>query len=371
MAIISIALGSGILIIVNALFLGVETHLRSEIQQNMAHIEASPLQAKVDWPLFINTLRKNKNVKSVKEQVSSYAVVARDGKITPILITSARWQAVRHTNRRPDNSIDVAVHSQLAQQLLLEPEDHLSIITADTHNSTLKPHTIRLHVNKILPQTSINSANTIVMLPQDYQQYIAPYTQSQHQLQIHIHRQEQAISVAHMLQRDNPEWYFTDWITTNKGLFNAITLQKQCTRIMIALLVAMGGFTLTATLIIVITERQRDIATLRTLGLSARDIQLIFIIYSLLIGVIGAFIGYILGVLGCHYLDHLLRCIEYLSGVVIQGNLLFIVPSLPRILYQQHALAIVISTMAVAALAAWYPARYASRIPPAWIIRYE
>ena len=154
-----------------------------------------------------------------------------------------------------------------------------------------------------------------------------------------------------------------DWTEINRNLFAALSLEKTVYFIVLLLIVLVAAFNIVATLIMVVMEKRKDIAVLKSMGAPGRAISRIFIYKGLVIGVIGTLLGTAFGWLGCWLLDRY-EFIELPKDV-------FYVSTLPVKIYLENFLAVGVSSMLICLVATIYPARQAARLAPVEVIRYE
>jgi lipoprotein-releasing system permease protein len=154
-----------------------------------------------------------------------------------------------------------------------------------------------------------------------------------------------------------------DWMAANQNLFAALKLQKTVYAIVLLLIVLVAAFTVLATLIMVVMEKRRDIAVLKSLGADRAGVARIFIYKGLVIGVIGTALGNLGGWLGCWMLKHY-QFIELPKDV-------FYVNTVPVAIYPPYFVAVSVAAVALCLLATLYPARKAASLLPVDVLRYE
>jgi len=154
-----------------------------------------------------------------------------------------------------------------------------------------------------------------------------------------------------------------DWTEINRNLFAALSLEKTVYFIVLLLIVLVAAFNIVATLIMVVMEKRKDIAVLKSMGAPGRAISRIFVYKGLVIGVIGTLLGTLFGWFGCWLLDRY-EFIELPKDV-------FYVSTLPVKIYLENFLAVGVSSMLICLVATIYPARQAARLAPVEVIRYE
>jgi lipoprotein-releasing system permease protein len=178
--------------------------------------------------------------------------------------------------------------------------------------------------------------------------------------------------VAHELQKQfPPELYANDWTHQNSNYFRAVQMEKKMMFIILSLIVAVAAFNIVSTLVMAVTDKQADIAILRTLGASPRSIMKIFIVQGVIIGLIGTLLGSVGGIVLALNLDVVVPFIERLVGVQFLAKDVYYISELPSDLrYHEVALVTGISFV-ISLLATLYPSYRASKTQPAEALRYE
>ena len=163
----------------------------------------------------------------------------------------------------------------------------------------------------------------------------------------------------------------SDWTYDNANMFRALKLEKTMMGILLSLIIAMGAFNLVSSQVMLVTDKQADIAILRTLGLSPRGVMQVFMVQGSLIGVIGTVLGVVGGVLLTLNLEHILHAIESVVGVELMPEDVYYITGLPTELNPGDVAWIACVALAMAFIATIYPAWRAARTPPAEALRYE
>ncbi len=167
-----------------------------------------------------------------------------------------------------------------------------------------------------------------------------------------------------------PFWV-RDWMQMNKNLFAALKLEKRVMFIILTLIVLVAAFNIITALIMVVMEKNKDIAILKSMGATPTGIMKIFILQGVIIGAIGTVLGCIGGLAVALNLERISLFVERAFGFKILPSDVYYLNALPSQVNYADVLTIVIATLLISFLATIYPSRHASRLDPAEALRYE
>jgi lipoprotein-releasing system permease protein len=162
-----------------------------------------------------------------------------------------------------------------------------------------------------------------------------------------------------------------DWSYTQGSLFSAMKMEKTMIGLLLMLIVAVAAFNIIATLIMVVADKRADIAILRTLGATPRQIMAIFMVQGSIIGFSGTVIGVVLGVLGALNVSELVTWLEKVSGQHIFSSDVYFISTLPSELRLEDVVLVSVAALSLSFLATLYPAWRAAQTQPAEALRYE
>ena len=181
-----------------------------------------------------------------------------------------------------------------------------------------------------------------------------------------------APDVAATLQHQLPAGlYANDWTHQNSNYFKAVQMEKKMMFIILSLIVAVAAFNIVSTLVMAVTDKQADIAILRTLGASPASIMKIFIVQGVVIGLIGTLAGSVSGVLLTLNLNVVVPFIENLFSVHFLAKDVYYISELPADLRYHEVIMVSAMSFAISLLATLYPSYRASKTQPAEALRYE
>ncbi len=154
-----------------------------------------------------------------------------------------------------------------------------------------------------------------------------------------------------------------DWQQRNRNLFSALKLEKTAMFIILTLIILVAAFNIVSTLIMVVMEKHKDIAILKSMGATGRSVMRIFVLEGAVIGVVGTTVGLLLGIGGCA----LLSKYEFIK----LDPTVYMINTLPARVEWLNVALIAAASLAISAVATLYPAWQAARLDPVEAIRYE
>lgn len=268
------------------------------------------------------------------------------------------------------------VARQLAASLRVEPGDSINLVlptlAGDGRNFDLDMH--RFTVAGIFDARFTIGANLAYVHLEDSADFMGlDNVDSALQLRLEVDQVRQAAGIVEsalaLLREHFPDHEFSgmDWSQREASLFNALKLEKVMTTFMLMMIVAVGAFNIVSTLVMIVADKQPDIAILRTMGAGNGTIMGIFIVQGFLTGLVGTLTGTVLGVATVFNFDRISAFIQRLTT----PDDMFIISSLPAVLQWSDVLLICGCALLISFLATLYPAWKAARIQPAEILRYE
>jgi len=163
----------------------------------------------------------------------------------------------------------------------------------------------------------------------------------------------------------------SDWRDTNAQFFGALQVERTMMRLIMMLIVLIAGLSIIASLVMLVKNKERDIAILRTMGAGQGAIMRIFLMSGTAIGLLATPVGIGLGVLFCIYIKPIQDFVEWVTGAQVFNAAVYFLPSLPAKIDWQEVVFVSIWTFSISILMTVYPSWRASRIDPVEALRYE
>jgi len=169
----------------------------------------------------------------------------------------------------------------------------------------------------------------------------------------------------------SPAVWASDWTRSHANFFRAVEIEKRVMFIILTLIVAVAAFNIVSTLVMLVTDKQADIAILRTLGAAPGGIMQIFVVQGAMIGVIGTLIGVVGGVLLGWNVDTVVPAVEHALGFKFLAADVYYISDLPSDVQLRDVATIGLVSLAMSFVATLYPSWRAARVNPAEALRYE
>ncbi len=162
-----------------------------------------------------------------------------------------------------------------------------------------------------------------------------------------------------------------DWRYTNQAFFNAIEVERNVMFLILTLIIIVAAFNMISGLIMLVQDKTKDIAVLRTMGMSKGAIQRVFLMSGLTVGVVGTLAGFLLGLAFCYNIDAIKEWLESLSGRELFSAEIYFLSRLPAKVDLTEVAVVVGMSLILSLLATLYPSYKASKTDPVEALRYE
>jgi len=300
--------------------------------------------------------------------VSVYGIEPSQESRVSIIESYLAPSLLRQLTAGPDT---VILGRGLAEKLKISTGGKLTLVVPRKGQSRSAPRIKVLRTIGILATgTEVDNSLALVHLP--LAMSLSDYPDRVGGLRLQVGDLFKAPRIAYELVRDLPYGYYgSDWTRSHGNLFQAIQMSKGLVGLLLFLIIAIAAFNVVSTLIMVVVDKQGDIAILRTLGASTGTIMKVFMVQGLLIGVIGTVIGLLLGVALSQVVTEAVAWVEQLFGIQFLKSDVYPISYLPSDLRVSDIALVGVVSLFMSFVATLYPAWRASRVNPAEALRYE
>jgi lipoprotein-releasing system permease protein len=183
---------------------------------------------------------------------------------------------------------------------------------------------------------------------------------------------EAARTVARQLSRQfDGHFRVRDWTMEHANFFRALEIEKRVVFIVLLLIVAVAAFNIVSTLVMIVTDKQSDVAILRTLGMSPSSIMKVFMVQGSVIGVVGVLLGGVFGVITAVNVETIIPAIENFFNTQLFPADIYVISDFPAEMRWADVFRVIFAALLMSFLATIYPAWRASKVQPAEALRYE
>jgi lipoprotein-releasing system permease protein len=384
---VGIALGVMALIVVLSVMNGFQREVRDRMLNVIAHVELLDYsgQALPDWKATEAKARLNPEVVGAAPFVAGQGLIARGDDMRPAVVRGispteeaevtplgAQLKDGAFAKLQP-GSWNIVLGAELARQLGVGVGDKITLVTP-SGQVTPAGVTPRLRAFNVVGTFSAghyeyDSGLALVHMDDAAKLF---RTGGPTGVQLKLRDVHDARRVAAELARTmGPDILVRDWTRSNATWFDAVQIEKRMMSIVLTLIVAVAAFNLLSTLIMTVTDKQSDIAILRTLGASPRSIMGIFVMQGAVSGVIGTLAGVALGLLIAFNIDVIVPFIEHLLNTSFLPGSIYVISQMPSDPQMGDILPIVLVSLVMSLVFTIYPSWRASRVQPAEALRYE
>ena len=389
-SIASIALGVMALIVVLSVMNGFQKEVRDRMLSVLSHAEIHALSGTIgldgEWVKVVDALKANEpRIVAAAPFVSGQALLSAGSTVQGAMVRGIDPASEPSVSDIPHSVVrgsvtdlvpgkfGVILGMDLARQLRVMPGDKVTLIVSkgNVTPAGFVPRMKQMTVVGLVSSGHYEFDSTLCVM--NVEDATALYrTGGATGLRLKLTDMNEAPEVVRHIRTQLPSgWYASDWTTQNRTWFAAVQVEKTMMSIILFLIVLVGAFGLVSTLVMTVTEKQSDIAILRTLGASSGSIMRIFMIQGCIVGFAGVALGVGLGLTIACNLDVIVPAVESVLGVQFLPKEIYFISSMPSDPRASDIVPIAVLSFIMSLAATLYPSWRASRTRPAEALRYE
>lgn len=383
---VGLTLGVSVLIIVLSVMNGFDRELKQRVLGMVPHATITAVGGGIDdWEVLVNTIPEKEGIEAAAPFVDAQGMLTNGDQVRGVLVYGIDPEYEEKVSILSDHMKQGGVQNlQAGEYGILLGEilaNYLGVSVGDK-------------VTMVLPEASVNLAGVLPRLKRFTVVGTFSVGADVDASLAYVHREDLArflrvpegvtgirLKMDDLFAAPKLAWdvavtspgryYVQDWTQTHGRLFQAIQMEKTMVGLLLTLIVAVAAFNIVSTLVMVVTDKQGDIAILRTFGATPKMIMGIFMVQGSLIGVIGTLLGIAFGVAGALNVSEIVGALEKLLGIHFLSPDVYFISYLPAQLMWQDVAVISVSGLLMSFMATLYPAWRASRTQPAEALRYE
>ncbi|MHA7841153.1 MAG: lipoprotein-releasing ABC transporter permease subunit [Gammaproteobacteria bacterium] len=385
---LGIALGVAVLITVLSVMNGFDEAIQHRIAGMAHHItirdETGHLK---QWPTIAKTLAQDPEIEASAPFVIGQGMLSSHGVIHGTVVfgidphEELKVAAIGKNMIRgaltdlQSGQYGMVLGLELAQSLGLDVGDKVTLITPQMSITPLQvmPRMRRFTVRGLFSAGNgfgFDSNYAFIDLKDAQTLYGLPHSVTGLRLRLQ-HFFSAPLLARELRKRLPPTLVVSDWTDNFGALFEAIRLEKTMMFIILLMIITVAAFNLVATLVVAANDKRSDMAILRTLGATPRQVMGVFMVQGLAIGVVGILLGLLFGLLLAWNVTDLVDAIQHYFNVQLLSSNIYYVNYLPSKILWSDVIQVTIAAFCLSVLATIYPAWRASRVPPAEALRYE
>ncbi|HKZ74052.1 MAG TPA: lipoprotein-releasing ABC transporter permease subunit [Steroidobacteraceae bacterium] len=387
MSVLGLTLGVAVLLVVLSVMNGFERELRSRILSVTSHATLMGLEGTLpDWQRAREAALRQPGVQAAVPYIEAQAMIANGRRVTGTLVRGVLPEEERRTTgiaqRLTAGRIEDLVPGEyrivlgvaLARELGVAPGGSVVVIAPEgtATPSGVVPRMRRFRVSGLFESGMYEFDRGLALVHMQDAARLYRLGDGVTGIRLALDDALRAPSTVRELALALGGGFFvSDWTRDHANFFRSIELTKSMMFVILLMIVAVAAFNIVATLVMIVKEKQSDIAILRTLGAGPRNVLAIFAVQGVLIGLAGTALGALLGIVVAANLEAIIRGIESLFGTQFLDARVYYMSDLPAYVEWVDVLQVCAVAFALCALATVYPAWRAARTQPAEALRHD
>ncbi len=380
---LGIMLGVAILIIVMSVMNGFRSELTQRILGFNSHITVKPYSDEIDNKFYLDIKKKFEDKGSVIKAYNGEAVVLFNETAKGILIRGLENKTASQLKFFSNNIIDgklsnfdngkIIIGKQLAIELGVVVGDKINIMSSSlvTTPAGFIPKQSLYEISAVFSSGLYEFDRNVVFFNLLDSLSFFEKNIEEFNLEIFLKNPLNADIYKNEIQKINSNYYVYSWSDMNKSFFSALKVERNVMFLILTLIIIVAAFNIISGLTILIKNKTKEIAILRSLGLSQKSITKSFFLTGFLIGFFATIVGAILGIIFSFYIEEIRQFLSTVFGLQIFPEDVYFLDEMPSELTIKSILSISIFSLITTALASLFPSIAVSKIEPVKALKYE
>ena len=384
-SLLGIALGVATLIVVLAVMSGFRAELLGRVLGLNGHVtvQAGP-QGLTDFDALADRLRAADGVVKVTPLVTGQVMATANGVASGALVHGIRpadLAALRAiANHLISGSVahlgndQIAIGGRMAYRMGLRLGDRVTLISPQGTATAfgMVPRVKAYEIGAIFEVGMYEYDSTFVFMPLEAAQLYFQLDDRANELEIMVANPDQVAAYRRELAPlVDDKGQLVDWQQANASFFTALKVERNVMFLILSLIIMVAAFNIIAGMIMLVKDKGRDIAILRTMGATRGAIMRVFFMSGAAIGVTGTLVGFLLGVAFAANIETIRQWLQVLTGTNLFSPEIYFLSHLPARIETRDVLSVVLMSLGLSLLATLYPSWRAARLDPVEALRYE
>lgn len=390
-SLVGIALGVATLIVVLAVMNGVRGELIKSIIGLEGHVSVYSVSRGIsDYNIVVDTISALPSITSVVPKIEGQIMASHKGVAMGAMVAGIRARDLKHKplllNKIVEGDIGafergagIIIGQRMAEKMGIKVGDMLTLVSPEGR-ATIAGMVPRVKAYPVVALFSVGMFaydSGLIVMPFDEAQIYFKLTEekgvgSASTIEVMGDDPDSSVQIARNIATAlGPDYRVYDWKASNSHIFQAVLVQRNVMFLILTLIILVASFNIISSLIMLVREKGRDIAILRTMGASRASVMRIFFACGAGVGVVGTLVGVALGLLIAFNTENIQHFLESMTGHRLFADELYFLSHLPAKVEMKEVASVVAMSLALSFLATLYPARRAAKLDPAEVLRYE
>jgi len=378
-----IALGVAILIIVMSVMSGFRTELVNKILGFNPHIIVKPYETKINKDELDRLEELKDEITRVDFSFNGQAILISKENTTGILVRSYFQNDIERINLIKNGVVDgsldlfkkgtISIGKELAISLGLVAEDQVTLMSTANLQTPFGnlPLQEQFIVSSIFTTGLVEFDQNVIFMPFENANALFELSEKDIDLEIYLKKPDQVELIKNKIQKLFSDHYVYSWADLNKSFFGALKVERNVMFIILTLIIVVAAFNIISGLTILVKNKTKEIAILRTLGISKNSIAKVFFLIGFTIGLLATIVGVTIGILFSYYIEEIRVLITSIFNVRLFPEEIYFLSQMPSEINLGYIIIISLFSLLITFLATIFPSLSAAKLDPIKALKYD